>query len=232
MEYGLRRTFSVNCPPSSYPTYPGGAPTRRETVNFSIYSLISIRINASEEPNMYFASSLAKWVLPTPVGPKNIKVPIGLLGSFSPTRLRNIAFTNFSIAVSWAITLDWRDSFIPANLMPSACAMRCTGIPDIIETTFAISSASTVCLLSFNCSSHACFIRSSSTVSSFSLSRKLAASSKFCDFTASFFLLFASSISFSCSSISFGTLILVRCTREPASSRASIALSGKLRSVI
>ena len=28
--YGRRRTASVSCPPSSYPTYPGGAPMRRD----------------------------------------------------------------------------------------------------------------------------------------------------------------------------------------------------------
>ena len=201
-------------------------------MNFSIYSLISIRISASAEPNIYLANSFAKWVLPTPVGPKNINVPIGLLGSFSPTRLRKIALTSFSIAVSCAMTLACKSSFIPASLIPSACAIRCTGMPDIIEMTLAISSASTVCLFAFRLASHSFFISSNWTESSFSLSRKLAASSKFCDFTASFFLLLASSISFSCSSISLGTLTLVRCTREPASSKASIALSGKLRSVI
>ena len=191
-----------------------------------------MRINASEEPNIYLANSLAKWVLPTPVGPRNMKVPIGLLGSFSPTRLRKIALTNFSIAASWAITFDCKFSFIPANFIPSACAILCTGMPDIIDTTLAISSASTVSRLSFKRSSHSFFITSNWVVSSFSLSRKLAANSKFCDFTASFFLFLASSISFSWSSISFGTLTFVRCTREPASSNASIALSGKLRSVI
>ena len=193
---------------------------------------MSIRISASEDPNIYFANSLAKWVLPTPVGPKNIKVPMGLLGSFNPTRLLKIALTSFSIAGSCAITFDCRSSFMPASLIPSACAIRCTGMPDIIEITLAISSASTVCLFSFRLFSHSRFISSSWSVSSFSLSRKLAASSKFCDFTASFFLLLASSMSFSCSSISLGTLTLVRCTRDPASSKASIALSGKLRSVI
>ena len=201
-------------------------------MNFSINSLISIRINASEEPNIYLANSLAKWVLPTPVGPRNINVPIGLFGSFSPTRLRRMALTSFLIASSWAITFDCRSSFMPANLMPSACAIRCTGMPDIIDTTFAISSSSTVSRLSFKRSSQSFFITSNWTASSFSLSRKLAASSKFCDLTASFLLFLASSINFSWSSISLGTLTLVRCTREPASSSASIALSGKLRSVI
>ena len=86
--YGLRRIRSVNCPPSSYPTYPGGAPISRLTANFSIYSLISIRTKESGESNIYVASNLARCVLPTPVGPRKINVPMGLSGSFSPARLR------------------------------------------------------------------------------------------------------------------------------------------------
>ena len=30
--HGERRSFSVNCPPSSWPTYPGGEPLRLDTV--------------------------------------------------------------------------------------------------------------------------------------------------------------------------------------------------------
>ena len=88
MEYGLRRTFSVNCPPSSYPTYPGGAPTNLEIENFSMYSDISMRINASSESNKYFARTFANCVFPTPVGPRKKKEPIGLFGSFNPARFR------------------------------------------------------------------------------------------------------------------------------------------------
>ena len=40
--YGFLLTASVNCPPSSYPTYPGGEPINLDTLNFSIYSDISI----------------------------------------------------------------------------------------------------------------------------------------------------------------------------------------------
>ena len=39
-------------------------------------------------------------VLPTPVGPKNKKEPIGRLGSESPARLRRIAFATASTASS------------------------------------------------------------------------------------------------------------------------------------
>src|SRR5678815_6115752 len=41
-EYGRLRTLSVSCPPSSYPTYPGGAPIRRDTECFSMYSDICL----------------------------------------------------------------------------------------------------------------------------------------------------------------------------------------------
>ena len=133
-----------------------------------MYSLISIRISASAEPNISLDNSLAKCVLPTPVGPKNKNVPIGLLGSFSPTRLRRIAFTRVSTALSCAMTLDSNSSFIPRSLIPSACAMRCTGIPDIIETTSAICVPSTVSRFSFKLSSHACFISSSFSIYFFS----------------------------------------------------------------
>ena len=46
---------------------------------------MSILIKESSESNKFLASALASSVLPTPVGPKKIKVPIGFLGSFKPT---------------------------------------------------------------------------------------------------------------------------------------------------
>ncbi len=84
-EYGFLLTASVNCPPSSYPTYPGGEPISLETECFSIYSLMSILIIKSSSPKRVSAKDFARYVLPTPVGPTNIKVPTGFLGSFSPT---------------------------------------------------------------------------------------------------------------------------------------------------
>lgn len=90
-EYGFLLTFSVSWPPSSKPTYPGGEPTRRDTVCFSIYSLISIRSIAFSSPNIAAASALQSSVLPTPVGPRKINEPIGRLGSLRPTLPRRIA---------------------------------------------------------------------------------------------------------------------------------------------
>ena len=84
-EFGFLLTFSVNCPPSSYPTYPGGAPINLEIENFSIYSDISILIIASSVSNKYSDNDFANSVLPTPVGPKKMKEPIGFLGFFNPT---------------------------------------------------------------------------------------------------------------------------------------------------
>jgi hypothetical protein len=49
---------------------------------------MSILIKASSLSNKYLANTFANCVLPTPVGPKKINEPIGLLGSFNPARLR------------------------------------------------------------------------------------------------------------------------------------------------
>lgn len=49
---------------------------------------MSTRIIASSSPNIDSAKALANSVLPTPVGPRKIKLPIGRLGSFNPARAR------------------------------------------------------------------------------------------------------------------------------------------------
>ena len=103
--YGFLRTASVNCPPSSYPTYPGGAPTRRDTSCFSIYSDISKRIIFFSLPNIDSASALANSVFPTPVDPKNRNEPIGLLGSLRPALALRIAFATEFTASSCPMTL-------------------------------------------------------------------------------------------------------------------------------
>ena len=72
----------------------------RETACFSMYSDISIWMRDSWSPKMRSAKILAKCVLPTPVGPKNIKEPMGLLGSFRSARDRRKAFATTSVAKS------------------------------------------------------------------------------------------------------------------------------------
>ena len=56
---------SVSRPPWSKPTYPGGAPIRRDTVCRSMYSDMSKRMNSMP---MAMASWRVTSVLPTPVG--------------------------------------------------------------------------------------------------------------------------------------------------------------------
>ena len=64
--------------------YPGGAPTRRETVCRSWYSLMSSRTMARSSSNMNSASARASSVLPTPVGPRKTNEPIGRFGILQP----------------------------------------------------------------------------------------------------------------------------------------------------
>ena len=97
-EYGFLRTASVSWPPSSYPTYPGGAPIRRDTECFSMYSLMSILTMLFSSSNNLSANAFASSVLPTPVGPKNRKEPIGFVGSLMPALERIIASVTFSTA--------------------------------------------------------------------------------------------------------------------------------------
>jgi len=99
-EYGFLRTFSLSCPPSSWPTYPGGEPIIFDTLCFSIYSDISTRIIDCSLPNTASASAFEISVFPTPVGPKNRKEPIGRLGSFNPTRPLRTAFATALTASS------------------------------------------------------------------------------------------------------------------------------------
>ena len=53
---------------------------------FSWYSDMSIRIIACSSSNRNSASARASSVLPTPVGPRKMKLPSGRLGSCSPAR--------------------------------------------------------------------------------------------------------------------------------------------------
>ena len=68
-----------------------GEPMILETLCFSMYSLISTRTKASSVSNINSAKALANSVLPTPVGPKKIKEPMGRLGSEMPARDRRMA---------------------------------------------------------------------------------------------------------------------------------------------
>jgi len=65
-----------------------------------MYSDISILIKESVPSNNVLANTFANCVLPTPVGPKKIKEPIGLSGSLSPARFLLIALATCLTASS------------------------------------------------------------------------------------------------------------------------------------
>jgi hypothetical protein len=58
----------------------GGAPIMRDTLCFSWYSDMSIRTIACSSSNMNSARARASSVLPTPVGPRKMKLPSGRFG--------------------------------------------------------------------------------------------------------------------------------------------------------
>src|SRR5260370_18738584 len=64
---------------------------RRETLCFSMYSDMSIRTIARSSSNRNSASARASSVLPTPVGPRKMKLASGRFGSCRPARERRIA---------------------------------------------------------------------------------------------------------------------------------------------
>ena len=168
--YGFLRTFSESCPPSSYPTYPGGEPINLDTLCFSIYSDISTRIMACSLPNTASASALDSSVLPTPVGPRNRKEPMGRLGSFSPTRPLFTAWDTAATASSCPITLLWSSFSRRARRLLSPSVSFCTGIFVHWDTISATVFSST----------NSCFLLAAFCAFSFRFSKE--ASSSFCCF--------------------------------------------------
>ena len=116
----------------------------------------------------YSASALANSVLPTPVVPRNIKEPIGFLGSFNPARLRRTASATAIIASSWPTTRWCRCSSRCNNFSRSLCIILLTGMPVALATLSAISSASTSSFNSlFSLLLASCLVRSAIVASSF-----------------------------------------------------------------
>ena len=147
-EYGFLLTASVSCPPSSYPTYPGGAPINLLTECLSWYSLISIRVIEFSSSNKYSARALASSVFPTPVVPKNRKVPIGFVSSCNPALDLLTASDTAWIASSCPIILLCSSSSKYNNFERSLWSIFVTGIPVHFATTSAISSLVTSSFIS------------------------------------------------------------------------------------
>mmetsp|Transcript_11213 Transcript_11213/g.31354 ORF Transcript_11213/g.31354 Transcript_11213/m.31354 type:complete len:282 (+) Transcript_11213:304-1149(+) len=141
--YGRLRTASVSWPPSSYPTYPGGAPTSLLTVCFSMYSDMSMRTMAASVLNMYSASALASSVFPTPVGPRNMNEAIGLLGSDRPARDLWMASATASTASSWPMTRLCSSSDRCRSFSLSDAISLETGMPVHLDTISPMSASVT-----------------------------------------------------------------------------------------
>ena len=99
-------------------------------------------MRASSSLKRISAKVLPSSVLPTPVGPKNKNVPIGLLGSLSPERDKRIAFAIFVTASSCPITRLCITCSIPINFLDSSSIRRFTGIPVHLATIHPMSSSS------------------------------------------------------------------------------------------
>mmetsp|Transcript_115141 Transcript_115141/g.161833 ORF Transcript_115141/g.161833 Transcript_115141/m.161833 type:complete len:352 (+) Transcript_115141:325-1380(+) len=140
---GDRRTASVSCPPCSWPTYPGGAPTSRATLCFSLNSLMSMRTMCFSSSNSSLHSALASCVLPTPVGPANRKLPTGRLSRPKPERLRRTASATACTASGCPTTASDSVSASPSSFVRSLVVRRCTGMEVQRDTTAAISSTPT-----------------------------------------------------------------------------------------
>ena len=69
-----------------------------------MYSDMSIRIMARSSSNKNSATDLANSVLPTPVGPRKRKLPMGRFGSDRPLRERRMALATARTASSWPTT--------------------------------------------------------------------------------------------------------------------------------
>ena len=149
-----------------------------------MYSDISIWINESSSPNKNSAKAFAVSVFPTPEGPRKIKEPEGLFGSFNPDLVLLIALLTAWIASFCPTILLWSSSSIWRSLAVSSCVSLWTGIPVHCANTSAISSSSIIISILLDSVSPNDSISSNND---FSWSRICAAFSYSCAWTASIF---------------------------------------------
>mmetsp|Transcript_59254 Transcript_59254/g.144871 ORF Transcript_59254/g.144871 Transcript_59254/m.144871 type:complete len:276 (-) Transcript_59254:1770-2597(-) len=108
-----------------------------------MYSDMSIRMRASSLSNMNSDNALHNSVFPTPVGPRKIRLPMGLLGSLSPALDLWTACVTTSIASSCPTTRCLKLSPILRIRLRSLSNNLPGGMPVQVATTAAISSATT-----------------------------------------------------------------------------------------
>ena len=133
-----------------------------DTEYFSMYSVISIRTILCSSSKRQSARDFASSVLPTPVGPRKRKLPIGRFGSEIPALERRIASVTLCTASSCPTTRLCIISSRWRSFSRSPSISFDTGIPVHLATMEAISSSVTVSwtiVFSFLCS--LCFSASS-----------------------------------------------------------------------
>ena len=99
---------------------------------------MSIRIILSSELNNASDKLFASSVLPTPVGPKKMKLPIGLFGALNPLLALLTALAKLTTASSWPITRLCRISSNFNSLSLSVSVSFVTGTPVQAARTSAI----------------------------------------------------------------------------------------------
>ncbi|CJN28670.1 Uncharacterised protein [Streptococcus pneumoniae] len=104
---------------------------------------MSMRIICSSLSNKDWANVFASSVLPTPVGPKKMKEPIGRFGSLIPARARRTASDTKLTASSCPMTRSDKICSKRNNFSRSPSTSFATGIPVQRETISAISSSLT-----------------------------------------------------------------------------------------
>ena len=104
---------------------------------------MSSRTIRSSSPNSASASARASSVLPTPVGPRNRKLPTGRSGSASPARERRTASATTLTASSWPTTRSCRCPSRRSSRSRSSSVSWLTGMPVARDTTSAMSATVT-----------------------------------------------------------------------------------------
>ena len=188
---------------------------------------MSSRIIRLSAPNRASVSARASSVLPTPVGPRNRKLPTGRFGSPSPARDRRTASATAATASSWPMTRSCRCCSSRSSRSFSSSVSWRTGMPVARETTSAMSAAVTS-----GTPDDAPVSWSSCWRTWLIWSRSWEACS-YCSLAMAWSLSRCSSSARRSSSRTSRRGVVIRSrTRAPAWSMRSIALSGRKRSVM
>ncbi len=104
-----------------------------------MYSDMSKRTSARSLPNRNAARERATSVLPTPVGPRNRKLPTGRFGFLSPARVRRMARDRALMALSCDTIRLCSSSSMRSSFCDSSSLTAVMGMPVHFETTSSMS---------------------------------------------------------------------------------------------